>query len=522
MNPGRKKTVRRKDSLFSTTCERSGNVMKICVNLMPALALSQDPLDPEEESRDHSHRFSLKEKTRIPASTNEERKPEKDKASNRRGDLKRTVLTFNGATRVHLNPAFVLPPIMAKSNNTLWRRPVYYDHAKTVVSTAPPNQGGAALSRHGGVSRYSGVSSLGGVSYQGGVYDMGSVYIKGWVSDQGGVSSQGRVCSQGVVYDQSGVSNQSGVSSLSGASSQGGLCDQGGVSIQVGVSSHSGVNDQSGVSSQSGVYDQSGVSSQSGVSTSSQDGVYNKDRLYDQGGVSSQDMVSCPSGVYDPSGVSDKGVSSQFWVCNQSWVSAHGVSSQSGVSNPGGVTEQNERLKAREYTPSSSDGPPDTRRWTDRTLSSERRPSEPHLPDVSLASLRLLLHGVTSRVGRRSTSRRGGIGGVHWSESGSVGSSRLSLDRTVLQRLRGSRLDEERLGSAGKGRVLLPAGDRGQARLRPRLLLPPICPGNRPPVLLTMSTGNPPLLPSRTPHPQRRPPMGQTQEETALLKQYIF
>ncbi|CAL8393252.1 unnamed protein product [Boreogadus saida] len=370
MNTGRNKTVRRKDSLFSTTCERSGNVMKICVNLMPALALSQDPLDPEEESRDHSHRFSLKEKTRIPASTNEERKPEKDKASNRRGDIKRTVLTFNGATTiVHLNPVFVLPPIMAKSNNTLWRRPVYYDHAKTVVSAAPaPNQGGAAPSRHGGASRHSGVSSLSGVSYQGGVYDMGSVY------------NQGRLYYQGGVYDQSRVS--------------------------------------------------------------------------------SQDMVSCPSGVYDQSGVSDKeGASSQMWVCNQtgvsdqSWVSDHGVSSQSGVSNPGGVTEQNERLKAREYTASSTDGPPDTRLWTDRTLSSERRSAEPHLPDVSLASLRLLLHGVTSRVGRRSTSRRGGVGGVHWSESGSgsgsVGSSRLSLDRTALQRLRGSRLDEERLGSAG-------------------------------------------------------------------------
>ncbi|CAL8344843.1 unnamed protein product [Gadus morhua 'NCC'] len=178
-------------------------------------------------------------------------------------------------------------------------------------------------------------------------------------------------------------------------------------------------------------------------------------------------------------------------------------------------------LKEKTRIPASTNeehGPPDTRLWTDRTLSSERRSSQPHLPDVSLASLRLLLHGVTSRVGRRSTSRRGG---VHWSESGSVGSSRLSLDRTVLQRLRGSRFDEERLGSAGKGRVLLPEGDRGQARLRPRLL-PPICPGNGPPVLLTMSTGNPPLLPSRTPHPQRRPPMGQTQEETALLKQYIF
>ncbi|XP_056460163.1 uncharacterized protein LOC130393516 [Gadus chalcogrammus] len=288
---------------------------------------------------------------------------------------------------------------MAKSNNTIWRRPVYYDHAKTVVSAAPPNKGGAALSRHGGASRHSG----------------------------------GRLYDQGGVYDQSRVFNQ--------------------------------------------------------------------------------DIISCPSGVYDPSGVSDKGVSSQFWVCNQtgvsdqSWVSDHGVSSQSGVSNPGGVTEQNERLKAREYTPSSTEGPPDTRLWTDRTLSSERRSSELHLPDVSLASLRLLLHGVTTRVGRRSTSRRGG---VHWSESGSVGSSRLSLDRTVLHRLRGSRFDEERLGSAGKGRVLLPEGDRGQARLRPRLL-PPICPGNGPPVLLTMSTGNPPLLPSRTPHPQRRPPMGKQQ-----------
>ncbi|CAL8309857.1 unnamed protein product [Lota lota] len=144
-----------------------------------------------------------------------------------------------------------------------------------------------------------------------------------------------------------------------------------------------------------------------------------------------------------------------------------------------------------------------------------------HLPEVSLASLRVLLHRVTDRVARKSSLRRGDVG-VHWAGPRSGGvpeSDRLSIDRIVLQRLRGSMAEKERQGGAKKGRVFLSEGDRSQRRLRPRVL-PPICPGNRPPVLLTMSTGNP-LLPP-VPHPQRRPPAMQTQEETPVLKRYIF
>ena len=357
MNPGRKKTVRRKDSLFSTTCERSGNVMKICVNLMPALALSKDPLDPEEVCREHRHRLILKEEKRIPTAINEDRNPEKDKPSGRPVNVKRSVLTFNGATRVvRLNPVFVLPPI-AKSNSTLWRRPVHYDHAKTVVSAAPPNPGGAALSSHDGVSSRRGVSSLGGV------YDMGSVYTKGWVSDQGGVSSQGMVNDQSGVCSLSGVSSQSGVYDQSGVSSQGVAYDQSGVSSQTGLYDQSGVSDHSGLPSQSGVYNQGGV--------------YDQTAVYDQGisslsGVSSQGVVSSQSGVSDQSGVSEQGrVSSHNAVCGQGRVFDQGVSSKSEVSNPGGVIEQDERARSCEYTASPTDGPPDTSLWTDRTLPSQ-------------------------------------------------------------------------------------------------------------------------------------------------------
>ena len=201
--------------------------MKICVNLMAALALSKEPLD------DHSSRLSAEEEERTPTATNDDSKPDQDGP---RGS------TLKGATRVHLNPGRVLPPI-ATSNSTLGRRPIHYDCPKSLV-----DQGG--VSRQGGVYNQGGLSSQGGVSRQGGVYNQGGLSSQGGVSRQGGVYNQGGLSSQGGVSRQCGVSSQGGLSSQGGVSRQGGVYNQGGLSSQGGVSRQGGVNNQGGVSSQ--------------------------------------------------------------------------------------------------------------------------------------------------------------------------------------------------------------------------------------------------------------------------------
>ncbi|CAL8252724.1 unnamed protein product [Merluccius merluccius] len=93
--------------------------MKICVNLMAALALSKEPLE------DHSYRLSAEEEERTPTAIDDDSIPDQDGP---RG------FTLKGATRVHLNPGRVLPPI-ATSNSTLGRRPIHYDGPKTLSSS---------------------------------------------------------------------------------------------------------------------------------------------------------------------------------------------------------------------------------------------------------------------------------------------------------------------------------------------------------------------------------------------------
>ncbi|XP_038571465.1 uncharacterized protein LOC119900516 [Micropterus salmoides] len=83
---------------LTTTCETSGNIMRLWVNLMPVLAAAKEPVEEEEE-----HNSCTSEKEPETSSKN-------DQSVEQRLDSY-TGLNLNPDSKQTLNPWFVLPPI---------------------------------------------------------------------------------------------------------------------------------------------------------------------------------------------------------------------------------------------------------------------------------------------------------------------------------------------------------------------------------------------------------------------------
>lgn len=88
----------------TTTCERSGNIMRICVNLMPVLASVKEPMEEEKEEENNC----LSEKEPETSSKNKLSEETHDDPN-----VSHTGLTSARVTETKqlVSPRFVLPPI---------------------------------------------------------------------------------------------------------------------------------------------------------------------------------------------------------------------------------------------------------------------------------------------------------------------------------------------------------------------------------------------------------------------------
>lgn len=118
----------------TTTCETSGNIMKLCINLMPALASAKEPVEEEDEGQDgKKHKSCINE----PELGNCRKKHPSDnklvEQTLSRSDAE-TGLTLNKETenKQQLSPHFVLPPL-----TLLKPAPVCCGHQKTKRFVTP-------------------------------------------------------------------------------------------------------------------------------------------------------------------------------------------------------------------------------------------------------------------------------------------------------------------------------------------------------------------------------------------------
>ncbi|XP_039666092.1 uncharacterized protein LOC120564897 isoform X1 [Perca fluviatilis] len=106
-----------------TTCETSGNIMKLCVNLMPFLAAAKEPVEEEEGNEEDNSCTSKKE-------------PETSSKNNDPSVTKSVEQTFNSFigltldtdTEQPVSPQFVLPPITQSKP-----APECCDHQKSLI-----------------------------------------------------------------------------------------------------------------------------------------------------------------------------------------------------------------------------------------------------------------------------------------------------------------------------------------------------------------------------------------------------
>ncbi|XP_058494237.1 uncharacterized protein LOC131465512 isoform X3 [Solea solea] len=92
------------DKGIITTCETSGNVMKLCLNLMPVLASAKEPEEEDEEDREEDTSSTSAEEP----NTSNTHDPSATKSVHQSLS---TSDYFAGLTKQPLNSLFVLPPI---------------------------------------------------------------------------------------------------------------------------------------------------------------------------------------------------------------------------------------------------------------------------------------------------------------------------------------------------------------------------------------------------------------------------
>ncbi|XP_044056476.1 uncharacterized protein LOC122878145 isoform X2 [Siniperca chuatsi] len=90
---------------LTTTCETSGNIMRLCVNLMPVLAAAKEPVEEEEGEEEYS---STSKKEPENSSRND---PSVSKSVEQTLYPSDSYTGLNLVTDTKLSPRFVLPPI---------------------------------------------------------------------------------------------------------------------------------------------------------------------------------------------------------------------------------------------------------------------------------------------------------------------------------------------------------------------------------------------------------------------------
>ncbi|XP_034738184.1 uncharacterized protein LOC117950888 [Etheostoma cragini] len=110
-----------------TTCETSGNMMKLRVNLMPFLAAAKEPVEEEEENKEDNSSTSKKR----PETSNKNEDQSVTKSVEQTLDSF-TGLTLDTDTKQPVSPQFVLPPI-----NQSKSAPECCDHHKSLAPQPP-------------------------------------------------------------------------------------------------------------------------------------------------------------------------------------------------------------------------------------------------------------------------------------------------------------------------------------------------------------------------------------------------
>ncbi|XP_031162866.1 uncharacterized protein LOC116055199 [Sander lucioperca] len=110
-----------------TTCETSGNIMKLCVNLMPFLAAAKEPVEEEEGNEENNSCTNKKE----PETSSKNDDPSVTKS------MEQTLHSFIGLTldtdtKQPVSPQFVLPPITHSKP-----APECCDHQKSLAPQPP-------------------------------------------------------------------------------------------------------------------------------------------------------------------------------------------------------------------------------------------------------------------------------------------------------------------------------------------------------------------------------------------------
>ncbi|XP_039985181.1 uncharacterized protein LOC120791088 isoform X2 [Xiphias gladius] len=117
----------------TTTCETSGNIMRLCVNLMPVLASAKEPMD-EEEEEEKEEDISCKNKEEPKTGSKNDRLVTKLVQQTLDASDSYTGLTLGRATETKQspNPRFVLPTITQPKP-----APECCDHQRTKRFLAP-------------------------------------------------------------------------------------------------------------------------------------------------------------------------------------------------------------------------------------------------------------------------------------------------------------------------------------------------------------------------------------------------
>ncbi|XP_069377910.1 uncharacterized protein [Paralichthys olivaceus] len=92
----------------TTTCETSGNVMKLCVNLMPVLAAARELVDEEEEEEKEEETSCTRAED---PKTSDTQDPSITKSKQQTFNTSDSNAGLTSESKHSLNPLFVLPPI---------------------------------------------------------------------------------------------------------------------------------------------------------------------------------------------------------------------------------------------------------------------------------------------------------------------------------------------------------------------------------------------------------------------------
>lgn len=94
-----------------TICETSGNIMRLCVNLMPVLAAAREPVDEEEGKEEEEEDTSWTSENK--SETSSKNYPSVNESVEQKLDLSDcyTGLNLDTDTKQPPSPQFVLPPI---------------------------------------------------------------------------------------------------------------------------------------------------------------------------------------------------------------------------------------------------------------------------------------------------------------------------------------------------------------------------------------------------------------------------